>query len=197
VIDYNVKHIPLITFQTSGDSFVIKEIEDKFYFSVIDIAGHGTSKCFFNAKKIKKIIESSIGNTDFFKIFKKLHNELFGDGAVVLIGYINIRTGEYEYSSIGNISIKKILINKNTVKLKTQEGMIGINIPNNIEIFNGRLEDKEYLFVHTDGVKSNINLSKYFIYNSDVNKISRIIIENERNVDDALGLLLRYRIENR
>ena len=195
MINFTTKHIPLITYQTSGDTFFIKNVNDCLFFSVIDIAGHGTRKCFFNAKKLKKIVENKIEFLDFEKIFLEIHKEIIGDGAVVLVGKINTITAEYEYSCVGNISIKKINTKDDIEILKTQEGIVGIYLPSKIKKQKGILKNKEYLLFHTDGIKTNISLSKYFVYNKDLDNILDMIIKRERNIDDALGLLMRYEIE--
>ncbi len=195
MIEFAIKHIPLITYQTSGDTYFIKKVNDCLFFSVIDIAGHGTRKCFFNAKRLKNIVENGIEILDFEKIFLEINKELTGNGAVVLIGKINTKTAKYEYSCIGNISVKKV-DNKGYIEvLKTQEGIVGIYLPMKIKKEKGILKNKEYLLFHTDGIKSNISLSKYFVYNKKLDNILDMIIKKERNIDDALGLLMRYELE--
>ncbi len=195
MIEYFVNHNPLITYQTSGDTCYIKNIEDYLFFCIIDIAGHGTKKCFMNAQKLKKLVESSIGILSFKNIIINLHKNLNGNGAVVLIGKINNKTGEYIYSGVGNISIKKVNSQNDVKTLNTQEGIIGIFLPQKIYKLNGKLNNNDYLFIHTDGIKSSIDLKKYFIYEKSLSKTLNLIMKKEKNIDDALGVLIRYKNE--
>lgn len=175
----------------SGDTIIVKQLEDEIACAVVDVLGHGP-----DAHELAKHIETFLGrrmSADPTATLQLLHTELRGSrGAVAGIAVFNPATGKVRYVACGNIVARRM--GESEVSLHSAEGTLGQSMrsPTEQKLV---LQEKDVLLIHTDGIKSRFGMKDYpKICYERAQVIAKTIVEKfGRSYDDATCLALRYK----
>ncbi|GGB55466.1 SpoIIE family protein phosphatase [Virgibacillus dakarensis] len=174
-----------------GDSYYYIETENEFVCAIADGLGSGEF-----AKESSQIVIDIIKNNihaTVEHIVKQCNEQLFRKRGVVLgILKLTFLSGQYSFSSIGNIGVLTI----------TRDGKRKRNIPNSgylagyhrtFKVITDKLEPHMIFLMFSDGV-TDADLSQKFILNRDVNDITNTYahLHSESQNDDTTLIAIRY-----
>ncbi|WP_024953614.1 sensor histidine kinase [Sulfurospirillum arcachonense] len=185
---------PFISLDNCGDFANYFECSDSYLICVGDIGGHGNIKIGNLHLEIEKIIEKNKDNSvlEIFNLVKKLE-KVKQYGLTFFIGRVNKALPLLQYICIGNLKLE--LIKNGKIKpLKHQNGVIGLELPINIEQNVLKLHDNDILICSTDGVNSYENTLFSNIENTEnIELLSQSIIDRYAlKNDDALCCIVQY-----
>jgi hypothetical protein len=172
----------------SGDTIIVKQLEDEIACAVVDVLGHGP-----DAHELAKHIETFLGrrmSADPTATLQLLHTDLRGSrGAVAGIAVFNPATGKVRYVACGNIVARRM--GESEVSLHSAEGTLGQSMrsPTEQKLV---LQEKDVLLIHTDGIKSRFGMKDYpKICYERAQVIAKTIVEKfGRSYDDATCLAM-------
>jgi anti-sigma regulatory factor (Ser/Thr protein kinase) len=192
-LEIGVVAVPKTGEQLCGDAFGFKVQKDSLLIFAVDGLGHGpkaheASQC---AIEVFMECEECLPND----IIKKIHNSIKRTrGAVGAVSEISIKKNIVNYSGIGNISSRAIAHDESK-NMVSYNGILGHNIPSQIHNNSFDLTGYHIFIMHSDGLKTRWDLSKY----PDLSKRSPSVIaamiykENTRGTDDCLIIVVKIK----
>ncbi len=184
---------PLLTAVECGDAGIIKESDGKIFLGIVDVLGHGadaykiamTARDFFEKQYRRSIVD----------IISALHTRIKGSrGAVVALCRVDLRTGELEYTGVGNITAR--IFGAVSKRLVPRDGIIGYVMPTP-RVERMTLSSGDVVMLYTDGVQEHFELEDYpKLLHDDAETIGRRVIRQfGKPEDDAACIVLKYREE--
>lgn len=177
-----------------GDTYLVKESNDKVLIAVIDGLGHGMKAAEASSKAVE-LLDMYRSNQSLINLIKTCHKGLRSTRGVVM-GLALINFWEHTVSWIGVGNIEGILIlddggnHTQTYRMIQRSGIIGHNLPF-LQVSTVSVSVGDLLIFTTDGVQNN------FLENVDYEVTTKEIVEKSRasfkESDDALILAARYR----
>ncbi len=189
-VDYGGFVRPCVGERFSGDVLVTARNNHQLLLAVVDVLGHG-DEAHELAVVIKDFLEKN-WSSDVISLMQDLHADIKGSrGAVAGIGVLELASGELQYTSVGNTTIR--LFGSRTLRLPSVEGIIGgeMRSPKRHCL---QLRDRDVLIQQTDGVKESFDLSDYpqLLYEGAATVARSIVHRFGKLYDDASCLVLRY-----
>lgn len=148
-VDYAIRLRALIGGpETCGDLGEVYRSGDSCLVWLLDVLGHG-AEAHQVALKAQTFLKSQLSD-DLKELLNGLHQELSGTrGAVVDICQIDIATGVFSYTGIGNISSR--IIGKTNQRLVSRDGIVGFGTIRP-QVITGQLRSGDILICHSDGL---------------------------------------------
>lgn len=174
--------------KANGDLVGVINEDGNYLFYVIDVLGHG-GEAQEVAINLKKIIEQ-FWQKSLDEIILKCHEGILGSrGAALFLTRFLMKGGNIaEFSGIGNIEIKALCKNKQSLPF-SYDGTVGIRI-RKINSFRFQFYDDEYYCIFTDGISGRFNLEEIAKYEPEEGV--KIIIEKySKSFDDASVILIK------
>ncbi len=174
-----------------GDGWGVVETSDQFIVLAVDGLGHG--KDAHAAAEEAVNVFTGCQQCVPSDIIKLIHLSIKKTrGIVGAISNIDLKQGTMAYCGVGNIS-GRIITREGAKSLMSYNGTIGHNIPTNFSNHSFKWDDSSILILHSDGVKTKWDFSKYpGIEKHDGSLIAAIIYkDNTRKTDDALVVVVR------
>ncbi len=177
-----------------GDTGIVKVYDEHCFMALIDVLGHGKA-----AFDVAILAESWLLNhyrqdRDLVEMMKGLHTHLRGSrGAVATLCRLNMATGVFTYSGIGNITMR--LFGNTHQRFLSKEGIIGYKMRSPVEK-QGTLHPGEILVLSSDGVKEHFNVDEFpELLMGNARDITAGFLDLlGKNNDDASCIALRYGI---
>ncbi len=174
-----------------GDTAVILHDTDMCFIALIDVLGHGPK-----AAKLASVIQTYLKTNcrnDLVVLLQELHEHIKGSrGCVVFIGRLEISTGTFSYTGIGNINAKWFAMNDATTLL-CRDGIVGYSMATP-RLTTIQLVPPDIIILTSDGVHSHINLFEYpeLLHGNAQEIVREILLNFSKENDDASCLVLRY-----
>lgn len=176
-----------------GDTYLVKEHENKILIAVIDGLGHGARAA--KASRRAAMLLEGYNNQSLINLVKDCHNGLRGTrGAVMGLALINSLEHTLAWIGIGNVDGVLLLGNggnqTHIKRIVQRGGIVGYNLPF-LQASMFAISSGDTLILATDGVRNDY-AQKINISNSpeEIVKISSRFIKNS---DDALILAAKYK----
>ena len=176
--------------QLSGDSVVIRPLEQGLFVAIVDVLGHGPE-----ANELTHVIDAYLaryGTSDVSGVMARLHQHLKGTrGAAVGLCAIDAATGRIEYAGIGNTAMRRF--GKAETRLVSQDGVLGQNM-RTPRLQTLQLEPGDLIILYTDGVSDRFTLDDYpgVLRHAPKEVASNIIQRFGKDHDDAACIAVRY-----
>jgi negative regulator of sigma-B (phosphoserine phosphatase) len=190
-IDYHLLKRALTGLENEcGDTGVIKVYENKCFFALIDVLGHGKDAYKDSVLAENYLLENYRSN--LVDMMNGLHLHLKGTrGAVATLCRLDIINGEMNYVGIGNITGRVYGIKSS--RFVSRDGVIGYNVRNPKEQ-QAKLYPGDILILSSDGVKEHFDLAFYpDLLKGSAQKIATGLIDHlGKGSDDSSCIVLRY-----
>jgi anti-sigma regulatory factor (Ser/Thr protein kinase) len=183
-----------------GDGFVVVHQDNGVYLVALDGLGHGA-----NAKEASQLAVTTFCDqpkSDPADSLRTIHNNIRRTrGAVGFVAFIDTQKLHMTYCGIGNIA-GKIFSTDNTLgnlpykNIISYNGILGHNVPGSFSNHTLEWSRNSILIVHSDGLKSRWDLSKYpNLQRHMATTIAAVLYkDNSRHTDDTLVLICKARI---
>ena len=185
---------PYTTLTECGDFYKIIELDKYFLLVIGDIGGHGSPRVYNIATKIKELIEINKEKNlkDLLALIHSLDN-LKNNGMTIFMANIYKKLPIMSYCAIGNIK-SFIYRDNNFMHLKSQSGILGYDIPKNIETNLIKLIKNDTLVISTDGVSIHDSQIEPLLKNKeDINLLpKKIISKYGKEEDDSLCFVIKF-----
>ena len=176
--------------QLSGDSVVIRPLEQGLFVAIVDVLGHGPE-----AHELAQVINAYLaryGMSDVSGLMTRLHQYLKGTrGAALGLCAIDAATGRIDYAGIGNTAMRRF--GKVETRLVSQDGVLGQNIrtPRSQTL---QLEPRDLIVLYTDGVSDRFTADDYpgVLHHAPREVASNIVQYFGKDYDDAACIAVRY-----
>jgi anti-sigma regulatory factor (Ser/Thr protein kinase) len=172
-----------------GDAWCISEMNDQLQILMVDGLGHGPMAHQASFEAIDEFKKSA--TLPILNAFNSIHERLRGTrgGAVQLCRWN--QTDSIEYVSAGNIRTV-IQTNEKIKTLVSQNGTAGVRV-SNLKTFKQDWSGEGFLILHSDGINSRWDLSKYpGIMNCRAPILAAAIYRDfNRGYDDSSVLVIR------
>ena len=190
VLEHSSRIRPCPGEHVSGDTVVIRPLEQGLFVAIVDVLGHGPE-----ANELTHVIDAYLaryGTSDVTGVMKRLHQHLKGTrGAVVGLCAIDAATGRVDYAGIGNTTIRRF--GKVETRLVSQDGVLGQNMrtPWHQTL---QLEAGDVIVLYTDGVSDRFTSDEYpgVLRHAAEEVASNIVQRFGKDHDDAACIAVRY-----
>jgi anti-sigma regulatory factor (Ser/Thr protein kinase) len=183
-----------------GDGYAVIHHEQGVYLLALDGLGHGTSAQEASQLAVKTYCESPVADSSL--ALRTIHNSIRRTrGAVGFAASIDVAQNKFSYCGIGNIagklfSTESSLGNMPYKNVISYNGILGHNVPGN---FNNQTLDwnrNKVLIVHSDGLKSRWDLSRYpNLHRHLPTTIAAVLYkDHSRHTDDTLVLVCKAKV---
>ncbi|RDC58752.1 SpoIIE family protein phosphatase [Adhaeribacter pallidiroseus] len=128
-------------------------------------------------------------------LLRKIHSDMLKTrGAVMNVASIDLKSNTLTYCGVGNIA-GRVLASDGAKSVMSYNGIVGHNLPNTINDHQIVWNNTQILILHSDGLKSRWDLTKYpDLLQHDTSIIAAVIYkEFTRKTDDTLVLVGRTR----
>lgn len=190
-IEYAIKMSAFLgALSECGDLGFIKEYDQKCFICLIDILGHGR-KARSLAIEAEDFLEKNYRN-QLVDVMKGLHLHLSGSrGGVALMCYLDIPSGQLQYTGVGNITGRIIGLNQNSMISKG--GILGFGSINPV-VRECNFTQRDLLLLHSDGITEHFNTFDYLqLFTGDAESIAKgVLYELGKKTDDASCIALKY-----
>ena len=190
VLEHSSRIRPCPGERVSGDTVVIRPLEQGLFVAIVDVLGHGTE-----ANELTHVIDAYLaryGTSDVSGVMKRLHQHLKGTrGAVVGLCAIDAATGRVEYAGIGNTTMRRF--GRVETRLVSQEGVLGQNM-RTPWAQTLQLEPGDVIVLYTDGVSDRFTSDDYpgVLRHAAEEVASNIVKRFGKDHDDAACIAVRY-----
>jgi negative regulator of sigma-B (phosphoserine phosphatase) len=174
----------------SGDTVVIRPLEQGLFVAIVDVLGHGPE-----AHELTHVIDAYLGRYGTFDVsglMARLHQHLKGSrGAAAGLCAIDAATGRIDYVGIGNTTMRRF--GKAETRFVSQDGVLGQNmrtpLPQNLQ-----LESGDVIVLYTDGVSDRFTADDYpGVLRHPPKEVANNIVQRfGKGHDDAACIALRY-----
>jgi negative regulator of sigma-B (phosphoserine phosphatase) len=191
MLEYSSEVRPCPGELVSGDTVVVRPLENGLFVAIVDVLGHGPQ-----AHELAVDIEAYLmryGSFDVSALMTRLHQYLKGTrGAAAGLCAVDAATGRLEYTGTGNTVIRRF--GTIDTRLVSQDGVLGQNMrtprPQTLQ-----LEATDLIVLHTDGVHERFSSDDcHGLSNLPTEDVVHTIIERfGKDYDDAGCIAVRYR----
>ncbi len=174
-----------------GDGGCFIQDGDDVFILTVDGLGHGPD-AELAAKAAIHVFETQKDKTHH-TLLKQIHEDIKRTrGVVGALARINIPGQFLEYAGVGNIGARLIGLDINKALL-SYNGTLGYVAPITIHSHSFALKPHSMLIIHSDGIKSRWDISKYSdLYKYDPGLIAALIYkDNARKTDDTLVVVAK------
>lgn len=176
--------------RVSGDTIVIRPIDDGLLFAIVDVLGHGP-----DAHELTHVIEAYLDrypSHDVCGLMSRMHQHLKGTrGAAVGLCALNTETGCLRYAGIGNTVMRRF--GSGETRFVSQDGVLGQNMrtPRMQEI---QLEPGDLIVLYTDGISDRFTVDNYpgILQHPPAQVTETLIQRFGKSHDDAGCIAARY-----
>ena len=174
----------------SGDSVVIRTLENGLFVAIIDVLGHGDQ-----AHELTLVIDNFLaryGASDVASVMLRLHKHLKGTrGAVGSLCFIDKASGKLDFVGIGNTGVR--CFGKTEARFVSQHGVLGQNM-RSPRLQTLGLQSGDTVVLYTDGVSDRFSLEDYpgIMHHSPQTVANNIVARFGKAYDDATCLAVRY-----
>jgi hypothetical protein len=173
----------------SGDGWCMLPYQNKWAIITLDGLGHGRYAHEAASEAIQSFTENL--SDDPVMVLKHIHEDIRRTrGAVGAVSIMHPKENTLTFCGIGNIA-GKIVSTDGAKNLLSYNGTLGHNIPNTINNHIHPWSEGSLLVLHSDGLKSKWDLSKYpQIKRHDASVIAAVLYKDHtRRTDDALVIV--------
>jgi negative regulator of sigma-B (phosphoserine phosphatase) len=191
-IKFGIVKRPYLGMSVSGDSYLVKEFDDKVLIAVVDGLGHGLEAAEAANKAVQCIRENyDLGLTE---IIRMCHETLRSTrGAALGIVLINQKSLTLSYAGIGEVGMRVVNArNEKPAKPVSMDGVVGQNIRKIKEdVFT--YVPGDVIILHSDGISDKFNLYlEPFMMMEEPQKIAESIADRfGKSTDDALIIVAK------
>ena len=177
--------------QLSGDSVVIRPLEQGLFVAIVDVLGHGPE-----ANELTHVIDAYLaryGTSDVSGVMTRLHQHLKGTrGAVAGLCAIDAASGHMNYAGIGNTVMRRF--GKAETRLVSKDGVLGQNMRSPLHQ-TLQLDPGDLVVLYTDGVSDRFTSDDYpgVLHHAPQEVASNIVHRFGKNHDDAACIAVRYK----
>ena len=189
-VDIHYVSRPLLrTEDENGDLGIIISRDNTYFLAMVDVLGHGKE-----ARQVALIAKEYLetNHTDeLTEIIQGLHKNLKGTrGVVAAVCRFDAKTGDLDYSGIGNITTK--VLGPRTFTFVPREGIIGYMIPTPRK-FSYKLVPGDVLTLYSDGIKEHFDLLECagLLKNSARIIAEKLLKQFGKRDDDASCIVLK------
>jgi negative regulator of sigma-B (phosphoserine phosphatase) len=181
---------PCMGERVSGDSVVIRPLEQGLFAAIVDVLGHGPE-----AHEVTLVIDAFLARhatADVSDLMSRLHQRLKGTrGAAVGLCAIDSATGSIHYVGIGNTSIRRF--GSSETRLVSKDGVVGQNMRTPL-LQSLRLDAGDLVVLYTDGVSDRFTADDYpGVLRHAPKEVVRIILDRfGKDHDDSACIAVRY-----
>lgn len=180
-VDFGVMERPLKGESVSGDSYFVKEFDDKVFVAVIDGLGHGAD-AHIAAMAAKQCMEQCYDRS-LDVIMKMCHEQLTRTrGAVIGMALFDYSSSKYYFLGVGNIRMQ--LIGKMQTVPYSNSGIVGYNLKN-LHIYESSFYPDDIFSMNSDGITQDFILNNYEKYMDIHLMVKAIFNENALETDDV------------
>ena len=189
-LEYSSKVRPCLGEYLSGDTVVIRPLEQGLFVAIIDVLGHGPE-----AHELTHVIEAYLaryGTFDVSDLMTHFHQHLKGTrGAVAGLCAIDAATARINYVGIGNTVIRRF--GKAETRLVSQDGVLGQNMRTPL-LQTLQLDSGDLIVLYTDGVSDRFTSDDYpgVLHHAPQEVASNIVQRFGKGHDDAACIAVRY-----
>lgn len=190
--------VPKTNETTCGDGFALYEQGKNCYLIALDGLGHGSFANEASTEAANFFLQNP--DTDPAQNLRLIHAAIRKTrGAVGTIAHINLSQKNIAYCGIGNIAGKIFsiegpgIMNSSSKNIIAYNGILGHNIPNTLNTQTLEWNNSKLLILHSDGIKSRWDLSKYTnLHRHDTSIIAALLYRDfSRHTDDTLVAVIR------
>jgi len=190
--------VPKPNEQLCGDGFAIFAQGNDCYLIALDGLGHGANAHEASSQAAASFLTNY--TLDPATNIRLIHNDIRKTrGAVGSIAHISASKKTVSYCGVGNIAGRVFSLddgtisNTNSRSIIAYNGIIGHNIPATFHTHQTLWNKHSLLVLHSDGIKTRWDLSKYpSLHRHDVSIIAAVIYkDNSRHSDDSLVVVVR------
>ncbi|MBC3539602.1 ATP-binding protein [Rufibacter sediminis] len=177
--------------KVSGDGWGLRLSHQGAYLLVLDGLGHGE-----HAHDAARVALQAFGQQPKqvpSEMLRGIHNTIRRTrGAVGALAHWNAEASTLSFCGIGNIS-GRLLAPDKSKSLLSYNGTLGMSVPNTINDQQYSWERGNLMILHSDGLKSRWDLSKYpELSRHDPTLIAAVLYkDNTRTTDDTLVVVVR------
>ena len=180
-MNFDVMERPLEGESVSGDTYFIKEFDDKLFVTVIDGLGHGPEAHIASmaAKQcMEKYYDRPLG-----VIIKMCHEQMATTrGAVIGMALFDYSLSKYSFLGVGNIRMQ--VTGKMQSTPFSNSGIVGYNLKN-LHIYESSFSLGDVFSMNSDGISQEFMLTNYERY-VDIHLMTKAIFdENALETDDV------------
>jgi negative regulator of sigma-B (phosphoserine phosphatase) len=174
----------------SGDTVVIRPLEQGLFVAIVDVLGHGPE-----AHELTHVIDAYLGRYGTFDVsglMTRLHQHLKGSrGAAAGLCAIDAATGRIDYVGIGNTTMRRF--GKAETRFVSQDGVLGQNMRTPLAQ-TLQLEPGDLIVLYTDGVSDRFTSDDYpgVLRHPSEEVANNIVQRFGKGHDDAACIALRY-----
>ncbi len=176
--------------RVSGDTVVVRPLEDGLFAAIVDVLGHG-SEAHELAVRIDEYLER-YGSADVSGLMGRLHDYLKGTrGAAVGLCAFDGAKGRIAYVGTGNTVLRRF--GQTDTRLVSRDGVLGQNMrtphAQSLDLAPGDL-----VVLHTDGVRDRFSSTDYpGVLHQAPKDVVRVVIDRfGKDYDDAACIAVRY-----
>jgi anti-sigma regulatory factor (Ser/Thr protein kinase)/NifU-like protein involved in Fe-S cluster formation len=190
--------VPKPNEHSCGDGFALHEANNNCYFIALDGLGHGAAASVASQEAEAAFLSNY--SVDPAQNLRQIHSSIRKTrGAVGTIVHINHSQKKMSYCGIGNIAGRMYTIdgpaisNAASKNIIAYNGILGHNIPNTLNTQTYEWDNYKLLILHSDGIKSRWDLSKYpNLHRHDSSIIAALVYRDfRRETDDSLVVVAR------
>jgi anti-sigma regulatory factor (Ser/Thr protein kinase) len=192
--------VPKANEQLCGDNYTIIDQGSNLYLIALDGLGHGAQANEASRQAARTFRESYA--SDLAASLRLIHSSIKRTrGAVGSIAHINVANHKIGYCGVGNIAGrifyaeggKPAAVSRNII---SYNGILGHNIPNTLNTQFSDWNNSSTLILHSDGLRSRWDLSKYpGLFSHDPTIIASVLYKDfNRQTDDILIMVVRSKV---
>ncbi len=193
-IEWGIASLPIMGETVSGDSFIIKPIQDVVLIAVVDGLGHG-----YEAAKASKTATTTLdmhAHEPAMPLVRRCHEALKGTrGVVMSIAKLYSRNNTMVWLGVGNIEGLVLRGNGRSVisreRLLLRGGTLGYQLPPLKDAVIPFMQGDILIFV-TDGIRSDFD-SGIKLDDRPQQVADDIMARSNKGTDDSLVLVVRHK----
>ncbi|WP_027183094.1 SpoIIE family protein phosphatase [Desulfovibrio inopinatus] len=175
----------------SGDAGVIIADEDTCFIALIDVLGHGPK-----AAELASVVQDYLrahNRENLDVLVQELHTHIKRSrGCVLFVGRLEIASGWFSFTGIGNINAKIFTMGDHRTLL-SRDGIVGYSMATP-RLTRVQITPRDVIILTSDGVRSHLNLFERpeLLRGNAQNIAQQILSQFSKENDDASCLVLRY-----
>ncbi|MBC5772827.1 SpoIIE family protein phosphatase [Pontibacter sp. KCTC 32443] len=190
--------VPKPNEQFCGDGFAMSIQGRSCEFIALDGLGHGAAAQDASTEAARVFLNNH--SLDPVSNLRQIHQAIRKTrGAVGTIVHIDLGLKRMSYCGIGNIAGRLYtidgpgIVNASSKSIIAYNGILGHNIPTTLNSQQQEWNKSSLLILHSDGIKSRYDLSKYTnLHRHDVSIIAAVLYRDfRRDTDDSLVVVVR------
>lgn len=182
---------PFATLESCGDFAQVNYDEQGAHFIVGDISGHGFTLVREIADEVKQCFQENV-QASLLEQYGEISclPRVCKYGMTLCLGHFDKQLSTLTYLCVGNIDLH-LIRGQEVTKLDRQDGVVGILVPQAVQVQHLALQQADRLLITSDGVRSaelNAILTSDLRTNSTRDVVQRLVQEGHNLNDDALCL---------